>query len=82
MAKEEGDAYPDPRKAGKCSKKALFCVILVFICFSSFIATVSAPGDPLPDPVPLSIPDPIFIGPLDGGSWVGNPIMQNQLFLQ
>lgn len=57
---EEGDAYPDPRKARPGNKiKAVVCISLLLICLSSLITSVAAPGDDdFPDP--LSVPDPIF----------------------
>ena len=60
MGKQEGDAYPDPRKmqSGRCKTRVVICFGLVFICLFSTIAAVSAPGDDLPDPRVRSIPIP------------------------
>ncbi|KYK36969.1 MAG: hypothetical protein AYK19_07990 [Theionarchaea archaeon DG-70-1] len=60
MARQEGDAYPDPNKArsGRCKTRVLVCAVLLFIYFSSFITVVSASGDQLPDPSGDQLPDP------------------------
>lgn len=80
MANKDGDAYPDPSRvlSGKCKVKVLICTIFLFICFSSFIAMISAPGDQLPDP--SCVIEPIFDGYFDGNSLIGNPILANPTF--
>jgi hypothetical protein len=59
---QKGDALPDPKntRSGRCKTKLFVGAILLFICLSSFITVVSAPGDQLPDP--SSVPDPLFSG--------------------
>ncbi|MBU7025457.1 MAG: hypothetical protein HXS48_00835 [Theionarchaea archaeon] len=78
MARQEGDAYPDPSNArsGRCKTKALVCTILLFICLSGFMTVVSAPGDQLPDP--SCAPGPIFGGYYDGKLPVENPVITSQ----
>lgn len=60
MGKNDGDAYPDPRKgrSGRCRTRTLVCIGLLLICFGGFITAVCAPGDALPDP--RSVPRPIL----------------------
>lgn len=78
MGKQEGDAYPDPRKmhSGRCKTKVVVCIGLVLICLVSSITAVSAPGDDLPDPRMASVP--ILGGYHDGMLLVGIPIVENQ----
>lgn len=82
MANKDGDAYPDPSRvpSGKYRAKVLVCTILLFICFSSFITMVSAPGDQLPDP--SCVIEPILDGYSDGNLLVGNPVLVNSTFFR
>lgn len=75
MAKQEGDAYPDPRR----KLKALVCISLLLICLCSFIAAVAAPGDDLPDP--RMAPGPIFDGNPIAELPAGNPLTMTQMFV-
>ena len=77
MARQGGDAYPDPNRVylGRCKTKMLVSAILFVICFCSFFTVVSAPGDQLPDP--SCAPGPIIVGHLDGNSPEENPILEN-----
>ena len=78
MGKQEGDAYPDPRKihSGRCKTRVVICFGLVFICLISSMAAVSAPGDDLPDPRIRSIPLPR--GPYNDKLLSGIPTIGNQ----
>jgi hypothetical protein len=81
MGKQEGDAYPDPRKmhSGRCKTRVVICLGLVFICLFSSITVVSAPGDDLPDPRIRSIP--ILIGSHNDKLLSGIPTIGNQNLL-
>ncbi len=79
MGKNDGDAYPDPRKrSGRCRTRTLVCIGLLLICFGGFITAVCAPGDALPDP--RSVPRPIFNDHANG-KLTENPVMRTQSIL-
>jgi len=60
MGRQEGDAYPDPRRQSRSKIKVVVCIGLLLICLGSSITAVAAPGDEFPDPT--TAPDPIFGG--------------------
>lgn len=78
MARQEGDAYPDPRRSGN-KIKAVVCFGLLLIYLGGFVTAVAAPGDDYPDP--RCAPGPIIYRYTIDELPAGSPLMTNQMLV-